>query len=526
MGLGLNLIRSLGWVIGSYTVRKTLPNTSSVTLEELADFVATMNAELGRSNLFGAPPNEIPANTDLPVISGDSSVGATLTATPGTWTGYPVPTITGRWFRGSTAISGATSSTYTIIEADIGNNIKYQETSTNVAGSVYVDSNAIGPVVPRLLLNTYTALAAYSTRKLSSSYSGPCLRVRNELNDQELDIGFVNGWLDTEAITSFVGPIYRALEVTRYDQSGNGRHITQSTKSLQPQICIGGVVDTNGGLPSSRFDGNWLRYGNSISCAAASSFTVFEETSNSTNYAAWSTNPSKGELWRFAAGGAGEGYMSNFSALRREGFPASGVSGRSLVETYHTGNSMKVYKNGTLLGTNTSQAFESPTELKVGGSESFPLKGSLSELIIFGSDQTANAADIRSNIQSAFFSRPFAAIDLSVSGSSSPFTLNGSGLRSSAGPGKTITKMEWEITLLDQGNRTIGFYGAPDDGVFPWYDSASILQRDSYLQPEVTGTNKQWTLVCTTSPRDANVTGRVNVRLTITNSAGEVATYG
>lgn len=57
------------------------------------------------------------------------------------------------------------------------------------------------------LLNTYSgAAAAYSIRKLSSSYTGYALRVRRSADNTSLDIGFdSNGNLDTESLLNFVG---------------------------------------------------------------------------------------------------------------------------------------------------------------------------------------------------------------------------------------------------------------------------------------------------------------------------------
>lgn len=67
-------------------------------------------------------------------ITGTPSVGQTLTATPAT----VAPAGTTRayqWYRGASAISGATSSTYVVQFADIGNNISVWETITNANGS-------------------------------------------------------------------------------------------------------------------------------------------------------------------------------------------------------------------------------------------------------------------------------------------------------------------------------------------------------------------------------------------------------
>lgn len=81
-------------------------------------------------------PVDIPApiNTVAPSISGSTSVGTTLSVNVGTWNG-DVTNYTYRWFRGGTAISGATSSTYVTKAADVGATITAEVTATNNGGS-------------------------------------------------------------------------------------------------------------------------------------------------------------------------------------------------------------------------------------------------------------------------------------------------------------------------------------------------------------------------------------------------------
>ena len=58
-----------------------------------------------------------------------------------------------------------------------------------------------------LLLDTYTgAAAAYSFRELNSSYSGNCVRVQND-SGTNLDVGFVNNYLDTASISTHCGSL-------------------------------------------------------------------------------------------------------------------------------------------------------------------------------------------------------------------------------------------------------------------------------------------------------------------------------
>lgn len=87
-----------------------------------------------------------PTNTAVPVISGTTSVGSTLTTTNGTWTGTPTPTYTYQWKRGGTNIGGATSSTYLLVTADAGTTITVTVTATNTAGSASATSAGVGPI--------------------------------------------------------------------------------------------------------------------------------------------------------------------------------------------------------------------------------------------------------------------------------------------------------------------------------------------------------------------------------------------
>jgi len=107
------------------------------------------------------------------------------------------------------------------------------------------------------LLDTYTGAAgAYAVRRLSGSYAGACLRVRRSNDNTEQDIGFdAGGNLDEAQLTAFVGA-NSGFVTTWYDQSGNGRNITQTTSGNQPRIVNSGTVDKEGGRPTLIFDGS------------------------------------------------------------------------------------------------------------------------------------------------------------------------------------------------------------------------------------------------------------------------------
>ncbi len=62
-----------------------------------------------------------------PTVAGTAVVGQTLTAKVGTWSPTPT-TLTYQWYRGSTAISGATGKTHTLKAADRGARVKVKVT--------------------------------------------------------------------------------------------------------------------------------------------------------------------------------------------------------------------------------------------------------------------------------------------------------------------------------------------------------------------------------------------------------------
>ena len=86
-----------------------------------------------------------PVSTARPTISGTPLVGRRLTCSRGTWTGNPT-TFAYRWSRGGVAITGATSSDYTLVTADGARTITCTVTASNAAGSRAATS---APVTPR-----------------------------------------------------------------------------------------------------------------------------------------------------------------------------------------------------------------------------------------------------------------------------------------------------------------------------------------------------------------------------------------
>jgi hypothetical protein len=102
--------------------------------------------------LIGASQGGIaPVNTVAPAITGTATVGNTLSCSTGTWTGTPTPTYTYQWQKGTTNISGATSSTYLVDILNSGSTIRCVVTATNSAGSASANSaNTASVPVPSI----------------------------------------------------------------------------------------------------------------------------------------------------------------------------------------------------------------------------------------------------------------------------------------------------------------------------------------------------------------------------------------
>lgn len=140
--------------------RVTLVGAQSISVDGLADattyypyFMQANDRFLSSEVVAGASFTTgtaivAPVKTGNPTISGTPEVGQTLTATHGTYTGT-VTGYSGQWFSGASPIALATALSYTPQDADLGNEITYDESAYNtnpMHSSATGTSNALGPV--------------------------------------------------------------------------------------------------------------------------------------------------------------------------------------------------------------------------------------------------------------------------------------------------------------------------------------------------------------------------------------------
>lgn len=121
----------------------------------------------GSTSVVGAPP----ANTSLPTITGTAQQGQTLTASAGTWTGYPTPSYSYAWERCSTAgtecspIAGAGVNIRVVATGDVGRTLRATVTATNSLGSATATSSQTIVVLPAKPVSTSAPVVSGTPRQ-------------------------------------------------------------------------------------------------------------------------------------------------------------------------------------------------------------------------------------------------------------------------------------------------------------------------------------------------------------------------
>jgi sugar lactone lactonase YvrE len=130
-------------------------STLTATLTALSDgtsysvLVRAVNTSGGgaASPSGSVTPEAAPSDSTLPAITGTPDVGATLTASTGTWQGTSL-IYSYQWLRDGVAISGATGSTYVPTSNDAGHQLSVQVTASNDVGSVSATSATVTVPTP------------------------------------------------------------------------------------------------------------------------------------------------------------------------------------------------------------------------------------------------------------------------------------------------------------------------------------------------------------------------------------------
>jgi len=393
------------------------------------------------------------------------------------------------------------------------------------------------------------ATAAYGFSKLLNSYVGSACRVRRSSDSAETDIGFdANGYLDVATLASFQGTAAETTLVTLYDQTGNGNHATQSSASAQPLIGLysGGSFSMASIHPVSgrygiNFNGaEFLDAPNIYSISNFSALSVF--TPNAVNL-------TEQFLYNLSTGGLDAvGFDMNRNVagsviIRHDlGTPDFSVSGTGLVQgqpaivtDFMNGTSLSTtaYLDGVAF-TGTSSGRRNLTDSFIGSRDNagYFLDGDIYSLIVYQSDESANATSINAELDLFYNSYPLSGTNITTgnasvgSATASEYTQTSAptlleNLPSGVHSAYAFSKLRQSYTGYairirrdsDNAELDIGFDvngyldtsaiqtfqgGAANTRLVTWYDQSGngndITQTTASLQPYVANTAGGWSM--------------------------------
>jgi hypothetical protein len=249
------------------------------------------------------------------------------------------------------------------------------------------------------LLDEYPgAAAAYSVRLLSSTYSGPLVRIRKDTGgnpekdfypDSNNELSLNSGDGGGTTLGSWIGSNDGYI-VTWYDQSGNSNDTAQSTASSQPQILSLGSLITMGGASKAAIQGS-------------TSSLVLSTALTPTNFSLIHTSE-------------GSGFLANISNyIRISTYYRYDISGTSYISVDANATQQSLYvgnRNGTNLNLRRngsemdSSPFTSVTNAlnitSIFNRSGAYFAGKISEFIIYESNQSSNISGIETNINDYF----------------------------------------------------------------------------------------------------------------------------
>ena len=198
---------------------------------------------------------------------------------------------------------------------------------------------------------------------------------------------------------------------TWYDQSGNGKHLTQTTADKQPKIVDEGSLVTLSGKPSIKPDGtndfliNQDSIWDTISNSALSCFTVTEKSSV-TNKQLWAIGSTTDNDGDWLIGGASTAGNVQFRGARiNSNIVNTGTSGTMLLTAFDVTDG-DAFINGAAMGASNNPSGPTATADRLvlfarRAGDSFTTQR-ISEAIFYDNDQASNRVDIETNMNNFY----------------------------------------------------------------------------------------------------------------------------
>ena len=242
----------------------------------------------GTGNITFEEAPLIPANTVAPVVSGTATVGQLLSTTDGTWTGAATITFTYQWQRNGSNIGSATSSTYTLVDADAGNPIRCVVTGTNGVGNSSANSNAtanvtaIVPGAPTIGTATATGstTATVAFTAPASDGGSTILSYTATSTPDSITGTLTQAGSGTINVTGLTASTSYTFVVTATNAIGTGAAsaASNSITTSAPPLTVDYLLVAGGGGGASRYGGGGgaggYLTGNLVSPAVETAYTV------------------------------------------------------------------------------------------------------------------------------------------------------------------------------------------------------------------------------------------------------------
>jgi hypothetical protein len=250
------------------------------------------------------------------------------------------------------------------------------------------------------------AVALSAARLLRSDYTGDAIRVRRASDSAEQDIGFDGaGLLDTSALATFCAGTDGFVK-TWYDQSGNGNDPVQVATASQWKIydSVTGVEVRSGAATINR----------AASTAILGSLNIGSVSQPIDFFSVQAVNAGGGtaRVWRTASSSINflirkienDTLLAAPTALVSSVIsPAPDNGELRLLRGLINSTSSKIHFDGAEVASGNAGTNTIDSDVHLGGLATAQLVESMSEFILYPSDQSANSAAIEANIN-AFYS--------------------------------------------------------------------------------------------------------------------------
>lgn len=309
-----------------------------------------------------------------------------------------------QWKRGGVNIGGATSSTYTLLSDDAGVTITCEVTANNM--EYQTSATSTGSVILATILDLVpNALGAYGFELLRGAfYSSALIRIRRSGDNAESDFSCgTDGNLNITSIQAFCiagGGAQDGLVVKMYNQSGNANASdqTQATPLSQPRIVVAGVIVTENSKISALYNGTSQRMNATLSATISQPVTqvaIAKVTSTNGGIVGSATYATDLALCKV---GATTRALATASTLSYAG----STTNLAYYFALFNGASSQVKLNNNATATGNLGAVQL-NQISIGYNSNYGyMAGRTSRVIVYNSNQSANEATLRTNLNSVY----------------------------------------------------------------------------------------------------------------------------